>query len=139
MELEQCFNFVLTKAQQVVHHIFKIELAPYGVTPGQYAVLKCLWDQNGQTATQLASRLSLDGSTMTGILDRMELKGFITKQPDVKDRRALHVLLTEKGRSLEGPLSEAIMEANKRALVYFDSHQADQLNRMLREITAHEK
>ncbi|HBQ86145.1 MAG TPA: MarR family transcriptional regulator, partial [Syntrophomonas sp.] len=40
MELEQCLNFALTKAQQSVHQLFKAELAPYGVTPGQYAFLK---------------------------------------------------------------------------------------------------
>ncbi|NLU49835.1 MAG: MarR family transcriptional regulator [Syntrophomonadaceae bacterium] len=134
MELEQCLNFVLTKAQQAVHQLFKAELAPYGVTPGQYAVLKCLWEENGQTAKQLATRLSLDGSTMTGILDRMEQKGLIVKQPDPKDRRALQVVLTPVGRALQDPLEAAIEEANRKALARLDEAQALTLKHLLHNI-----
>jgi DNA-binding MarR family transcriptional regulator len=107
MELEHCVNFVLTKAQNSVQQLFKAELAPFGVTPGQYGVLKCLWDQNGLTAKQLAERLSLDSSTITGILDRMENKGLINRYHDVRDRRALCVMITKTGKELEEPLTQA--------------------------------
>jgi len=134
MELEQCLNFVLTKAQHNVHQLFKAELAPHGVTPGQYAVLRCLWDENGQTARKLADRLSLDGSTITGILDRMEQRGLIEKLADPKDRRALQVMLTETGRKLKKPLSQAIINANHKALLSLDEQQADALKQMLQDI-----
>jgi DNA-binding MarR family transcriptional regulator len=135
MQLEQCVNFVLTKAQQSVHQLFKAELAPYGVTPGQYAVLKCLWDENGQTAKQLAERLFLDGSTVTGILDRMEQKGLIIKQADPKDRRALQVNLTDQGRSLEVPLTKVIEEANQKVLCHLDENHARELKQLLQTIS----
>ncbi|MDD4802782.1 MAG: MarR family transcriptional regulator [Syntrophomonas sp.] len=134
MDLEQCLNFVLTKAQHNVHQLFKAELAPYGVTPGQYAVLKCLWDENGLTARKLAERLYLDGSTITGILDRMEQKGLIEKMVDPKDRRALQVMLTETGRDMEEPLSQAIINANHKALLNIDEKQAEILKKMLQNI-----
>ncbi|PKM77222.1 MAG: MarR family transcriptional regulator [Firmicutes bacterium HGW-Firmicutes-15] len=134
MELEQCLNFVLTKAQHNVHQLFKAELAPYGVTPGQYAVLRCLWDENGLTARKLADRLYLDGSTITGILDRMEQRGLVEKLVDPKDRRALQVMLTETGRMLEKPLSQAIINANRKALLSIDEKQAEVLKQMLQNI-----
>lgn len=134
MELEQCLNFVLTKAQHNVHQLFKAELAPYGVTPGQYGVLRCLWDENGQTARKLAERLALDGSTLTGILDRMEQKGLIEKLPDPKDRRALQVILTATGRELQKPLLQAIEHANKKALVKLNDQQAESLKGLLEDI-----
>jgi len=131
LELEQCINFILTKAQQSVHQIFKAELVPYGVTPGQYGVLMCLWDENGQTARQLADRLSLDGSTMTGLLDRMEQKGLIEKRPDPTDRRALQVLLTEKANELRYSLPQAIDLANKKALANMDEKQVQIFKELL--------
>jgi len=134
MELEQCLNFVLTKAQHNVHQLFKLELAPHGVTPGQYAVLRCLWDENGQTARKLADRLSLDGSTITGILDRMEQKGLIEKQSDPRDRRALQVMLTDTGRSLQEPLSQAIDSANRKALLSLEENQVQVLKQILQDI-----
>lgn len=135
MDLEHCLNFVLTKAQQSVHQLFKAELAPYGVTPGQYAVLKCLWDENGQTAKQIAERLCLDGSTVTGILDRIEQKGLIEKKVDAKDRRALQVLLTKAGRELEAPLSRVIEEANRKALSNLETDRSEDLKKLLQEIS----
>ncbi|MEQ8236245.1 MAG: MarR family transcriptional regulator [Syntrophomonadaceae bacterium] len=134
MELEQCLNFVLTKAQRNIHQLFKAELAPFGVTPGQYGILRCLWDENAQTAKKLADRLALDGSTITGILDRMEQKGLIEKQTDPKDRRAMQVMLTAKGKKLQKPVSEAIETANRRALVKFDQQEAEFLKNVLEEI-----
>ncbi|MGI5921293.1 MAG: MarR family winged helix-turn-helix transcriptional regulator [Syntrophomonadaceae bacterium] len=134
MELEQCFNFILTKAQQSVHQIFKAELAPFKVTPGQYAVLKCLWDENGQTARQLAERLFLDGSTVSGLLDRLEQKGLIEKQMDPRDRRALKVLLTQKGSDLEQPLSQAIEAANQKALKELSEEQSQTLKGLLHQL-----
>lgn len=134
MELEQCVNFVLTKAQNAVQQLFKAELAPYGVTPGQYAVLKCLWDENGQTAKQLSERLYLDGSTVTGILDRMENKTLINRQPDSKDRRAVRVMLTEQGKALEGPVNATIELANKKALQKLNPQESVLLKKLLEEL-----
>ncbi len=134
MELEQCVNFVLTKAQNAVQQLFKAELAPYGVTPGQYAVLKCLWDRDGQTAKQLSERLYLDGSTVTGILDRMENKSLINRQPDSKDRRAVRVMLTEKGRALKEPVNAAIESANQKALQKLNPQESALLKKLLEEL-----
>jgi DNA-binding MarR family transcriptional regulator len=134
MELEQCVNFILTKAQQSVQHLFKNELAPYGITPGQYAILKCLWDENAQTAKQLAERLYLDSSTVTGILDRIEHKGLIERQPGLKDRRAIQVCLTSKGRELEKPVTQAIEDANKKALLAFKTAESENLKLLLHKL-----
>ncbi len=136
MELEQCLNFALTKAQRHVNQLFKAELAPYGVTPGQYAVLKCLWDENAQTARKIAERLVLDSSTITGILDRMEQKGLIEKHSDPKDRRALQVVLTKAGKDLENPVTQTIVNANRKALVMLDALKGEELKHMLDEISS---
>jgi MarR family transcriptional regulator, organic hydroperoxide resistance regulator len=138
LELEQCLNFVLTIAQRNIHQLFKAELAPHGVTPGQYAVLRCLWDENGQTARKIADRLVLDGSTITGLLDRMEQKGLIEKLADTKDRRAMQVMLTAKGRKLQKPLSQAILYANHKALLSLDTDQAEHLKKMLQDMASAE-
>ncbi len=134
MKLEQCINFVLTKAQQAVQQLFKAELAPFGITPGQYAILSCLWDEDGQTPKQLADRLSLDSSSITGILDRVEQKGLIERQPCPRDRRALQVVLTAKGRALEQPVNQAIIDANKKALVEFEQQDSENLKKYLHQL-----
>ncbi|NLB53947.1 MAG: MarR family transcriptional regulator [Syntrophomonadaceae bacterium] len=127
MELEQCVNFALTRAQNIVHQYFKARLAPFGVTPGQYGILKCLWDENGLTVKQIAERMYLDSSTVTGLLDRMEHKGLIKRQPDPTDRRALSVILTPAGEELKAPVSQAIIDANQAVLQNVNDEEAQNL------------
>lgn len=134
MELEQCVNFALTRAQNTVNQYFKTKLAPHGVTPGQYGILKCLWDENGLTVKQLAERMYLDSSTITGLLDRMEQKGLIQRCPVPTDRRALNVILTPAGKELEGPVSQAIIDANQQVLKDVGDAEAQKLMQLLLEV-----
>jgi len=100
--------------------------------------LKCLWDENAQTARKIAERLYLDSSTITGLLDRMEQKGLIEKRSDPNDRRALQVVLTEAGKSLEEPVSQAIEAANRKALLVLDDIRGEDLKYMLDQISVTE-
>ena len=127
MELEQCVNFALIRAQNIVHQYFKARLAPFGVTPGQYGILKCLWDENGLTVKQIAERMYLDSSTVTGLLDRMEHKGLIKRQPDPTDRRALRVILPPAGEELEAPVRQALIDATQAVLQNVNDEEAQNL------------
>lgn len=132
MELNNCINFLLTKAQQTVFQYFKAKLAEYDVTPVQYGILSCLWKENGQTAKQIAASLCLDGSTVTGILDRMENKGLVQRTPDPNDRRAIRVVLTEKGLELEKPIQQVIEDANDEIMGVFSEGEKFLLKELLK-------
>ena len=109
MKLSECINFLLTNTQNTVFSLFKKELQAYNVTPIQYALLKCLWDEDEQIPTQLAQTLHLDSSTITGILARLEDKGLIVRNYCTTDRRRIIVCLTDAGRILQSPI-EALIE-----------------------------
>lgn len=113
MELNECINFQLSNVQNAVFHYFKAMLAPYDVTPIQYALLKCLWTEDMQPPTQLAQSLQLDTSTVSGLLDRLEKKGLIERIYNTQDRRGIHVHLLENGAALQGPIEDTIIRANK--------------------------
>lgn len=134
MKLEDCINFTITKLQQSVQQLFKAELLPHGITPGQYAVLQCLWDEDGQTPGHLSERLLLDSSSMTGVLDRIEQKGLIERRAIPSDRRAVQVVLTEQGRQLKEPVLQAIKDANRKALAKLEPEEAKVLRDLLGKI-----
>jgi len=136
MELHQCVNFLLTKAQQSVFQYFKTVLAEYDVTPVQYGILKCLWTENAQTPRQIAASLCLDSSTITGILDRMENKGLLKRTPDPNDRRALRVILTEQGYELQQPIEKIIEEGNEYIMSLFSKKEQEELKNHLEKIGA---
>ena len=135
MEMNECINFLLTKAQHTVFKYLKVELAQFDVTPVQYGVLKCLWDEDGQTPKQISNALSLDGSTITGIIDRMENKGLILRIASKEDRRTLNVELTNDGRLLSEPIDKIIEEVNKKVLDSFSLEEQNQLKGFLKQIS----
>src|SRR4051812_34664860 len=75
--IEEYISFLLGKAYQQVNQASKRRLAPYGVTPAQYAVLKVLAERDGQIGSELGDRLLLDSATITGLLDRLERAGLL--------------------------------------------------------------
>jgi len=47
---------------------------------------------------ELAALLACDNSNVTGLIDRLEARGLVTRQASPHDRRVKHVVLTEAGR-----------------------------------------
>ena len=131
MQLEDCINYQLTVTQNAVSSRFRSMLAPYQVTPSQYGLLHCLWDEDGQSPTRLAQALCLDTSTMTGLLDRMEAKGLLVREYSTEDRRAVAIYATELGRSLRSPITRAIENANRAVLHGLTAEEKAVLRRCL--------
>jgi DNA-binding MarR family transcriptional regulator len=49
---------------------------------------------------ELATVLACDNSNVTGIVDRLEARGLVTRRPYAQDRRVKHVVLTPAGAEL---------------------------------------
>jgi DNA-binding MarR family transcriptional regulator len=136
MELESCINFTITKAQNFVFNYFKNKLAPLDVTPVQYAVLKCLWDNGDQLPTQIGQALYLDSSTVTGILFRMEKKDLIERIHSETDRRAVNIRIKPLGKALRTDIEAAIKEANEEVLKVLSAEDVSRLWDILDRICA---
>jgi len=132
--IEDCLSFLLGKAYQQVTQDAKQRLAPHGVTPVQYAVLKLLWQQDGQSGAELGERLRLDSATMTGLLDRLGKAGLVERRPDPRDRRTQHVFLTGQGRALEEPLDREMDALNAAILGRFSPADAERLWTLLAQL-----
>jgi DNA-binding MarR family transcriptional regulator len=85
-----------------VYDYYEKRLSPFGLTPPQYFVFNALWMGDGITIGELGDRVSLDSSTLTGIIDRMEKSGYVERKPNPDDRRSALVFLTERAKEL-GP------------------------------------
>ena len=136
MKLEDCINYLLTAAQKKVFQMMKDELSIYGVTPVQYGVLKCLWELDLTNPNEIAEKLVIDKSTISGILERMESNGLIQRSIDSNDRRYIRIELTKRSKLLEGLISETVQKVNKRALSDFTDEEAAEVRKQLKKIIA---
>ena len=81
-----------------MHRAVEKRLAKVGMTPEQVAVMWICRDCQGIASVAEISRfMSLQSQTITGLLNRMEEEGLVTRVPKRKGRPFTEVKLTEKG------------------------------------------
>lgn len=135
--LEDCLSFLIGKAAQQVTRAARDALAPYGITPMQFAILKVLWERDGLSGAELGARLVLDSATVTGLIDRMVAGGWLERRADPGgDRRVSRAYLTEKGARLDAPLNSLMDRVNAQFVEMLGRERAEDLWRDLRKISA---
>ena len=82
-------------------------LNEHGLHAGQEMTLFQLWEEEGQTHSQLAERMCVEAPTASKMLQRMVTSGLLVRKADPDDARVSRVYLTEHGRSLEKPVLDA--------------------------------
>ena len=132
MQLEECVNYLLTTAQHSVFLKMTEKLSAFDITPVQYAVLYCLWESDKRSPKEIAERLKLENSTISGILERMEKKELIKRSISKEDRRFIQVVLTKKGGDLKEGVLEAVDQVHNEVLAIFSADECDRLKQNLR-------
>ena len=103
-----------------VDHAFGIlsrqMLARLGVTSPQRAALRALLRAPDTGASGLADVLSVDRSSVTGILQRLEDAGLVRREPDDSDGRRQRIRVTERGREVDGWRHGTVEAAMARTL-----------------------
>ena len=134
MQLEECVNYLLTSAQHAVFMKMSEKLSVYDLTPVQYSVLYCLWENDQRSPKEIAERLKLENSTISGILERMEKKGLIVRNISKEDRRYIQVRLTDKGSALKNPVIESVEEVNEDVMSIFTETESVEFKNHLRKL-----
>lgn len=78
-----------------------------GLTMSQLRVLHILNADPGMTAGNLAERLGVRPSTVTGIVDRLVKQDLVERRADPDDRRVVRNLLTVRGTEVLSDLARA--------------------------------
>jgi len=99
LEDQLCFSLYATS--MAINRIYKPLLDELGITYPQYLVLSVLWEEDGRTVGAIAERLSLESSTITPLLKRLEAGSLITRSRQADDERRVSVWLTDRGRALK--------------------------------------
>ena len=134
MRTEECIFFQLAKADQSGAHYWQEKVAPLGLTAVQAMILNTLSDDDGAPAGRLGERVQLTSATLTGIIDRLEKLGFAERRASKKDRRAVLVCLTDKGRQVVGEIKPLLAGANREFLAGLSSKEQKQLRGLLQKL-----
>lgn len=89
---------LLRRAWYGLNQAFRRRIAPLGITPDQFTVLRTLLEFEGLTQRQLADQMTSDANTIAALVRRMETAGLLQRCPHEKDRRAHRLHVTPAGR-----------------------------------------
>jgi DNA-binding MarR family transcriptional regulator len=99
-------------------------LAGENLTAAEINALANLGDPGGALSVrELSDRTGTKASTLTGILDRLENRGYLTRELDAGDRRSFRLPLTEAGREVTARVHAAIADLEREALAGLSAEQ----------------
>ena len=119
IKLDDHLCFALYSASMAVTRLYKPLLDGLGITYPQYLVLNALRDAETLTIGGLASRLSLEPSTITPLVKRLEAAGLVARARSPHDEREVRVSLTDEGAEVVGRtacLAEALLAKSRMGL-----------------------
>jgi DNA-binding MarR family transcriptional regulator len=130
-DINKSIGFLLSKAYQRAWAIMREELESYDLTPPQFGLLAFLWRQDGLTQVELSDKGQIDRTTIGGLVDRLEKIDLVERRPHPQDRRAYKIHLTERGKELEGPLSDCADRFYSKFTKGLNEQEISELRRIL--------
>lgn len=100
LDFDHSLPMLLLRAREVSMARFRPILAAHGLTEQQWRVIRALAEDNGLELKTLAARTLILKPSMTGIVDRLERDGIVSRKDDAKDGRRKSIWLTRKAKRL---------------------------------------
>ena len=95
-DLSRNFGFLISDVARLMRKNFDSRVKEIGLTRSQWWLLNHLFRADGITQAELAETLEIERSSTGKLLDSLELKGWIKRVVDKKDRRSKRVFLTKE-------------------------------------------
>lgn len=104
-----------------------------GLTGTQYNVLRILRgaEPDGLPCSAISERMISRDPDMTRLLDRMEKRGWITRQRQKHDRRVVKTRITDEGLRLLKKLDEPVKDLHKTQFRHLQNAQMKTLEELL--------
>ncbi len=113
--LDNQVSYHIRRAQVQFFQGFAAAVDNPDVTPGRFGVLSLIAANPGLSQAELGAGLGIDRSTIVGLVDHLEGRGFVVRKPAPHDRRTYALELTDAGRAFQKKL-QARIERHEREI-----------------------
>jgi len=104
------------------------------ITPEQWVVMFYLWQENGLSVGEIASRSKKDFANVTRIVDKLKKMEYVTKIKSKKDGRIFHVFIQPKADKIKNDIQNCWKQASNVALNEISMPEQQQLMEILAKI-----
>jgi MarR family transcriptional regulator for hemolysin len=114
-ELEKSIGFAVYEVYRQMRRDMQARMSEDSLTQAQWRALAHLALQEGCSQAVLAERLDIKPITLTRLIDKLAEAGWVKRQPDPEDRRAVRLYLTSKAQPSLEILQEKAMQTREKA------------------------
>jgi DNA-binding MarR family transcriptional regulator len=117
---------VVLALQRATHHTLhalSAALADLHLSAAEINALANLGEGGTLSVRQLSERTGTRASTLTGLLDRLENRGYLVRELDPSDRRSFRLPLTDLGQGVAARARVAIADLERESLSRLDATQ----------------
>jgi DNA-binding MarR family transcriptional regulator len=130
---DRLIYLIFTAQQKLRTHLNNIMIKEHvGVTPAQAGILFLLKEKDGRTMSELSQILSIDNSTITGLVDRLEKAGLVRRDLSPNDRRSSHVYASPEGMSEADKAKRVIRKVNQEIMEGFTAEEIASFKKILK-------
>ena len=125
---------LFTRASKLLRGAADEAMSRHGVRIGQNIVLEVLWESDGLTPGEIASRLHLTTPTIVNTATRMEAAGLLTRRRDETDARLVRLYLTDRARDAREAVQQERQDLERRATAELTPDERRHLHSALTKI-----
>ena len=136
LEPNESPGFVVRKTNIAIGNALRRRLSKYGLTLGQYYIMRALWINEGQSQRALSEAVGTTEPTTASVLRMLEKNGLIRRTRNQQDRRTINIFLTENGLEMKRELLLMAMGVNEIATRGLSQHDIEEIKRLMRAMSA---
>ncbi len=134
--LEESLGFILNKTNTKLKNQLFQRFKEDDITPEQWSVLTCLWQQEGVSPKELADLIYKDKPNTNRILEKLQAKELILRKLHPTDRRAYQIYLTERGWAIKDKLIAKVTQLQDEVTAGMEQAQVEEMKRLLNHMYA---
>jgi DNA-binding MarR family transcriptional regulator len=135
-DIDQAPGHLIRRAQQIAVAEFVRQTASFDITPVQFALLNAMIETPGLDQITLANRVAFDAATSGSVITRLEVKGWVRRQPDPQDKRRKLLFVTPEGMEAAKGMQSLVEQVQRNILAPLTVAEQAQFIRLLAKLVA---
>lgn len=112
--LEENTGFLVVRTARAMKNALDARLAVIGLSASQHAIISTLSHSDGLSLTEIGQQVFLEKPAITGLVDRLENDGLVSRQRSSADRRVINLYLTPKGHDILVDMNRIALEVDRQ-------------------------
>ncbi|MDD6771483.1 MarR family winged helix-turn-helix transcriptional regulator [Inconstantimicrobium porci] len=135
MKINESLGYLIGLTNRHMKRELDNKLKEFNITTSQFACLKLLSEEEKSlTQVEIASKLRSDKVTAGAVIDKLIAKGLVSRERNIKDKRAYVIEITDDGLSVVKNTVEAAASVNRKALKGLSEEEVDSIVFLLNKI-----